>query len=305
MAESTKEQNSEMDVLSVQKRDGSVQPFDISKVVSSFNKVYRNGLKREVPGELLDQLISLINKKYINKKRKKESVPVEDIQDTIRDFLMKKDQEAAQAFVIYREQRSNFREANTKLYKNMQSKLFAKNVVNQNANLDEHSFSGRVGELASEACRDFALKNSMSKMAKKNHEGNYIYQHDLDRFTVGMHNCLSEPLDDVLGNGIKTRQTDIRPCASLNTAFQMTAVNFQLQSLCQFGGISATHIDWTMVPYFRISFFKHYINGLKYVEGWSDKKIKKFCSRLGVDYKSEQDNNLSNDTVWDKIKRLF
>lgn len=31
-------------------------------------------------------------------------------------------------------------------------------------------------------------------------------------------------------------------------------------------GVSATHLDWTMVPYVRMSFFKHYKNGLKYVE---------------------------------------
>ena len=294
----------EKNVLTVQKRDGSLQPFDIKKVCSSFNKVYIKGLKKEAPAHLLEQLISVISKKYTVKKCA-EPVNVEDIQDTIRDFLMKKDQEAAEAFVIYREQRSNYREANSKLYKNMKQKLFAKNVVNQNANLDEHSFSGRIGQVAAEVCKDYALKNSMSKMAKKNHEGNYIYQHDLDSFSVGMHNCLSEPLDDVLAGGIKTKQTDIRPASSINTAMQLTAVNFQLQSLMQFGGISSTHLDWTMVPYFRISFFKHYINGLKYAEGWSDKKIAKFCAKLGVAYKSETDNNLNDDTVWDKIKKLF
>ena len=294
----------EKNVITVQKRDGSLQPFDIKKVCSSFNKVYIKGLKKEAPSHLLEQLVSVINKKYTDKKCV-EPVNVEDIQDTIRDFLMKKDQEAAEAFVIYREQRSNYREANSKLYKNMKQKLFAKNVVNQNANLDEHSFSGRIGQVAAEVCKDYALKNSMSKMAKKNHEGNYIYQHDLDSFSVGMHNCLSEPLDDVLADGIKTKQTDIRPASSINTAMQLTAVNFQLQSLMQFGGISSTHLDWTMVPYFRISFFKHYINGLKYAEGWSDKKITKFCAKLGVAYKSETDNNLNDDTVWDKIRKLF
>ena len=294
----------EKNVLTVQKRDGSLQPFDIKKVCSSFNKVYIKGLKKEAPAHLLEQLISVISKKYTGKKCV-EPVNVEDIQDTIRDFLMKKDQEAAEAFVIYREQRSNYREANSKLYKNMKQKLFAKNVVNQNANLDEHSFSGRIGQVAAEVCKDYALKNSMSKMAKKNHEGNYVYQHDLDSFSVGMHNCLSEPLDDVLAGGIKTKQTDIRPASSINTAMQLTAVNFQLQSLMQFGGISSTHLDWTMVPYFRISFFKHYINGLKYAEGWSDKKIAKFCAKLGVAYKSETDNNLNDDTVWDKIRKLF
>ena len=81
-------------------------------------------------------------------------------------------------------------------------------------------------------------------------------------------NCLSIPFDDLLAKGFNTRQTDIRPANSINTAFQLVAVIFQLQSLQQFGGVSATHLDWTMVPYVKKSFRKHYIDGLKYIGGW-------------------------------------
>lgn len=81
-----------------------------------------------------------------------------------------------------------------------------------------------------------------------------------------MHNCLSVPFDKLLANGFNTRQTDVRPANSINTAFQLVAVLFQLQSLQQFGGVSATHLDWTMVPYVRKSFYKHYETGVKYIE---------------------------------------
>jgi ribonucleoside-triphosphate reductase len=49
-------------------------------------------------------------------------------------------------------------------------------------------------------------------------------------------------------------------------------VIFQLQSLQQFGGVSATHLDWTMVPYVRKSFVKHYKDGWNFIEGkpWED-----------------------------------
>ena len=80
-----------------------------------------------------------------------------------------------------------------------------------------------------------------------------------------MHNCLTLPFDELLANGFNTRQTDVRPANSVNTAFQLVAVIFQLQSLQQFGGVSASHIDWTMVPYVRKSFFKHYKDGAYYL----------------------------------------
>lgn len=73
-------------------------------------------------------------------------------------------------------------------------------------------------------------------------------------------------MDDLLKNGFNTRQTDVRPAQSVNTAFQLLAVLFQLQSLNQFGGVAATHIDWTMVPYVRKSFYKHYKDGMNYID---------------------------------------
>ena len=129
-------------------------------------------------------------------------------------------------------------------------------------------------------------------MARKNHENNEIYIHDLSSYFVGSHNCLSIPFDDLLAKGFNTRQTDVRPANSVSTAFQLVAVIFQLQSLMQFGGVAATHLDWTMVPYVRKSFYKHYCNGLKYLCDWSDdacegmklRLLEENCSIDNVDF---------------------
>ena len=83
---------------------------------------------------------------------------------------------------------------------------------------------------------------------------------------MGDHNCLTIPFDKLLATGFNTRQTDVRPAQSVNTAFQLVAVLSQLQSLQQFGGVSASHIDWSMIPYVRKSFFKHFRDGMKYIE---------------------------------------
>lgn len=281
--------------MKVKKRDGKVQGFDLNKPIHALEKVYKNGVKKEVPDGLISKFTESIRAWL--ETMKEDVVDIETVQDFLRDFLMSVgENEAAEQFIIYREERSRYRESNTKLAKNIATKLYAKNVVNQNANLDENSFSGRIGEAGAVVCKDFALKNSMSKMARKNHEGNMIYQHDLDKFVSGMHNCLTDPVDILLEHGITLKQCDIRPANSLNTAFQLIAVNFQVQSLEQFGGISASHLDWSMIPYFRKSFFKHYIDGLKYVEGWSDRKIAKFKKKnFGIENDEDiQDENAFN-----------
>ena len=112
-----------------------------------------------------------------------------------------------------------------------------------------------------------------------------------------MHNCLTIPFDDLLAKGFKTRQTDVRPAKSINTAMQLIAVIFQLQSLQQFGGVSASHIDWTMVPYVRMSFYKYYVDGMKYLMG------QKFnLSDFGREPKETSINDsiyLNNKSVYD------
>ena len=110
-----------------------------------------------------------------------------------------------------------------------------------------------------------------------------IYIHDLDHYAVGDHNCLSIPFDDLLAKGFNTRQTDVRPAQSINTAFQLVAVIFQLQSLQQFGGVSATHLDWTMVPYVRKSFWKHFKDGLKYINKDNSAEKVSFDPNLSIE----------------------
>lgn len=98
-----------------------------------------------------------------------------------------------------------------------------------------------------------------------------------------MHNCLTIPYDRLLKNGFNTRQTDVRPANSVNTACQLVAVIAQLQSLQQFGGVAASHLDWSMVPYVRKSFYKHFMTGLKYMEEHQDEDLEVFNNEMSID----------------------
>ena len=167
--------------------------------------------------------------------------------------------DVARKYIIYRNDRTRIRDRSSSIRVKARNTLNSKNDDKQNANVDGKSFGGRVGAVNSEVMKEIALDEYMSTMARTNHLRNRIYIHDLDSYAVGMHNCLSIPFDKLLAYGFITRQTDVRPAQSVNTAGQLIAVIFQLQSLQQFGGVSATHIDWTLMPYVRKSFRKHYI----------------------------------------------
>lgn len=246
------------------KRDGRKVEFDSSKianaVIRAFNSVYSNNLT--------DEMTSFAQRIADDVAEKNSNMSVEDIQNiVIKKLMASKYKEVATAYVEYKHLHEMARSQYAALMDAVGEKLSGKNIENQNANVDEHSFGGRIGEATRIVTKQFALEYLISPMARANHENNEIYIHDLDNYAVGNHNCLSIPFDDLLANGFNTRQTDVRPAQSINTAFQLVAVIFQLQSLQQFGGVSATHLDWTMVPYVRKSFAKHYRDGLKYIEG--------------------------------------
>ena len=252
--------------MKITKRDGRKVEFDSDKIVKAISKAFIE----VYPDGLTDEMQACAHR-IANEVSAHDGLTVEEIQDTVvRKLMESKYKDVAKAYVEYRYLHRMARSQYAQLMDAIAEKLEARDVKNQNANVDEHSFGGRVGEASSVVNRKYALEYLVSPMAKANHINNEVYIHDLDSYAVGMHNCLSIPFDDLLANGFNTRQTDVRPAQSINTAFQLVAVIFQLQSLQQFGGVSATHLDWTMVPYVRKSFHKHYMDGLKYVDGSCD-----------------------------------
>lgn len=248
------------------KRDGRRVQFNQNKIIDAVLAAFK-----DVDKELSDYAYIKAGNiaDYIQETAEKadHELTIEEIQNYVEQGLMStKRKDVARAYITYRNERTRVRQERSDFQHRLMKKLKATDVANQNANVDERSFGGRAGEVNSEVLRQQALDFFLSEKARYNHLENRIYIHDLDHYVLGDHNCLSIPFDKLLANGFNTRQVDIRPANSVDTAFQLLAVIFQLQSLQQFGGVSATHLDWTMVPYVRKSFHKHWIDGMEYAE---------------------------------------
>lgn len=248
------------------KRDGRRVQFNQNKIIDAILAAFK-----DVDKELSDYAYIKAGNiaDYIQETAEKadHELTIEEIQNYVEQGLMStKRKDVARAYITYRNERTRVRQERSDFQHRLMKKLKATDVANQNANVDERSFGGRAGEVNSEVLRQQALDFFLSEKARYNHLENRIYIHDLDHYVLGDHNCLSIPFDKLLANGFNTRQVDIRPANSVDTAFQLLAVIFQLQSLQQFGGVSATHLDWTMVPYVRKSFHKHWIDGMEYAE---------------------------------------
>ncbi len=289
--------------LKVIKRDGRKVNFNEKKIIDAI-KLASDNMKSEnkITEEQIKNVLSFINHSLENKIDLE--IPIDEIHKMVEEGLKQENKDVAKSYIDYRKNREITRFKNLEITKKIFEKLNATNVVNQNANVDEFSFGGRKGEADSELLKELALNYLISPKFAKNHLNNKIYIHDLDSYFVGMHNCLSLPIDDLLKNGMKTRQVFIRPANSLSTAMQLVAVAIQLQSLQQFGGVAVTHIDWTMIPYIRKSYYKHYNEGLKFIKNkklldLSDiEKISILDKKI---YKDEKVNNYAYEMIKKEI----
>lgn len=264
------------------KRDGRKVVFNADKIVSALMRAFSatvqagtlQGVSRgDFMQFVLDKVLGCSDIKQCEDM--KVDVSVETIQDIIEKKLMSsRYKDVAKNYILYRDERSRIRQSKSRLMRMIGEKLLAQSIENQNANVDESSFGGRMGEARNLVSKEYALEHCMSEMARNNHLQNRVYTHDPDSYAVGLHNCLFLPFDQLLRNGFNTRQTDVRPARSVNTAFQLVAVLFQLQSLNQYGGVGATKIDHDMVPYVRLSYLKHLISVTAFDSDISEDKVK-------------------------------
>ncbi|MEG1254904.1 anaerobic ribonucleoside-triphosphate reductase [Clostridium sp.] len=256
--------------LSIIKRDSRVKDFDMERIHIAIKKAYE-----EVHGDDVKfeedymSLESMIKTNIVS--LNKVQIFIEEIQDVVINALNQKDIKVARAYGDYREKRRIARDTNGDTYKKLDKVLQCSDVMNSNANVDEHSFGGRKFESANVILKRYTLDKMIKPEIAKAHIENRLYVHDLDSYATGMHNCSFPDIKKLLNNGFITRNGDVRGANGLSTAFQLVAVIFQIQSQEQFGGTGSCHIDYDLEEQVDISFRKHFADAWFYFE---DKEVK-------------------------------
>lgn len=271
--------------LSIIKRDSRVKDFDMERIHIAIKKAYE-----EVHGndfvfkEHWSDLEINIEKTIIE--LGKEELFIEEIQDIVVKALNNKDKTVSKAYEDYREKRRIARDTNGDTYKKLDKVLQCSDIMNSNANVDEHSFGGRKFESANVILKRYTLDKVIKPEIARAHIENRLYIHDLDSYATGMHNCSFPDIKKLVNNGFITRNGDVRGANGLSTAFQLVAVIFQIQSQEQFGGTGSCHIDYDLEEQVDISFKKHFSDALFYFE---DKEVswKELDSEICVENKEE------------------
>lgn len=242
--------------MQIRKRDGRIKDFDIDRIKNAIQKACEDVF------EIIDieQVVHDVTCKLENKKT--DIIDIEFIQDTILKVLYIHNRKVHKAYKQYREDRNEQREKSSKKEKFYSEILLCENIDNDNANVDQYSFSGRKYRIADMEQKGHALRNLISKEVKKGIEKGYIYQHDISSYSIGDHNCLfSDNAKLINETGFETRNGDVRPANSFSTACQQLAVIFQVQSQSQFGGVASVGVDFELEQSAHKSFIKYFQEG--------------------------------------------
>lgn len=268
--------------MKVIKRDKRVKQFDINRIKDAVYKAYVDvsdecTFKEEYPKleVLIKKAINSLNKSQIN---------IEEIQDIVTTNLKTINPTVEKSYTSYRNYREEQRIKNSKKERFYNEVLNCSNIDNDNANVDQHSFSGRKYRIADYEQKQYALRNLISKEGRKAFEDGEIYYHDLSSYAIGEHNCSFLDIGNGIKEGFTTRNGDVRPANSYATACQLVAVMFQCQSQVQYGGVGANIFDFDLEDSVKKSFRKYYIKGLRYIEGLSKYTSRQITFNIPKDF---------------------
>lgn len=252
------------------KRDGTVTPFTSVKIFDAIKKANIQA-SNVYSDEDIEEAVNRINAAILS--LGVDEISVENIQDIVVKDLMLNLTDIAEGYITYRYKREMARNKNIVIIDKYKARVECENVQNSNANVDEYSFSGREKEAASDVSKTIALEfGGLSPKIAKAHKEMLVYQHDLEKAIYGVHNCLFlnfDKLFDPENGGFETRNGGVRVPTVFSTAAQQMPVAFQLNSLCQFGGVATIHADTDLAKFVKNSYQRYYRIGLKFIESRS------------------------------------
>ena len=240
------------------KRDGREVPFELTKIKNAIDKALN--ACNEKNDRLSMNLAIQTDEKLAELGLEKPTV--EDIQDVVEQVLIENELfEVAKRYIVYRQERTNIRESNTKLmniYKNLTFNEAKENdIKRENANIDGDTPMGMMLKFGSEATKEFAKKFLMKKEYAEAHEAGDIHIHDMDFYYMTT-TCCQIDLTKLFTKGFSTGHGFIREPNSINSYAALACIAIQANQNDQHGGQSVPLFDYDMAPGVRKTYVKAY-----------------------------------------------
>ncbi len=196
--------------MTVIKRDGSKEDFNVEKIASAVDKAFKS-VNQITPVAIHEAIVNLFKDRDI--------IGVEEIQDEIEKLLIQYNcASAVRAYVLYREKHKEAREINDRLnymekYSKSNENAAASSETDANANVTMKNvvtLESEVPKVKNRVIQRMRMKNKLNilfpEVAKKYEEDinhHIIYIHDEASSAVPKNYCEAVSLYPLVANGIK------------------------------------------------------------------------------------------------------
>ena len=255
----------------IEKRDGTLEQFNLSKI--------RNAISNVLEEKDINTVLTKIEKNL----PKKDKVTVEEIQDIVEKTLMSlKFFEQGKSYILYRKQRENIRNSKTSLTKTFKEVLDAdgSDISRENANVDGKAPMGLMLLFGSEIEKDYVKRYMISPKFTELHDNGDIHIHDLNMYACTF-NCCNIGLKELFRKGFNTGHGTLRPPQSISTALTQAAIVVQANQNDMYGGQGIPLFDYELSPYIAKTLGSNIKDTIESVLGQEiDFNFKDFCYSL-------------------------
>lgn len=231
------------------KRDGRKEEFNKDKIKIAVEKASKDvGV---TDSKLVNSTIKAIEKMFDN------DCTVDEIHNAIEKHLMQVNKDVAKSYIIYRQHRTDVREANSSIMDAIGE--ISGEMTKDNANTNNSAASKMYG-IAEVANKQYVLNKVMKPIHSKNHKEGRVYANDLGYYQHTF-NCFYNPIEKMLEDGFNNGVGNIRTPKRIGSAMALVAIILQSSQNSMFGGQGVLFFDTAMAKYAKRE-YEHQCNRL-------------------------------------------
>lgn len=234
----------------VVKKDGTREPFDVTKVTKAVNKSAYRAMVQFTESDL--KFISGFVEAKVCSRTSKE-VPISEMHNIVESALDNTNPLVAKSYRDYRNYKQDFVHMLDEVYKKSQSIMYIGDK--ENSNTDSALVSTKRSLIFNQLNKELYQKFFLTTEELQACREGYIYIHDMSARRDTMNCCLFD-VEHVLKDGFEMGNLWYNEPKSLNVAFDVIGDIVLSAASQQYGGFTIPGVDLILEPYAELSFNK-------------------------------------------------
>ncbi len=290
--------DNEMNGVFIIKKDGTLEPFDSTKIVAAITKSANRVMytfKQDEYESIVDWVESHIEESEI------KNIPIQTMHNLVESALEAVEPKVAKSYKDYRNYKKDFVHMLDDVYQKAQSIMYIGDK--ENSNTDSALVATKRSLIYNHLNKELYQKFFLTTDEKQACKDGYIYIHDMSARRDTMNCCLFD-MGAVLKGGFEMGNLWYNEPKTLSVAFDVIGDVILSTASQQYGGFTVPEIDKILAPYAEKSYRKYCdelrdyveniketkelsISDLKYIEKVAMKKIRRDFEQgfQGLEYK--------------------